>query len=291
MSRIEERAPSEEHQSSARRLFKAVQVEGERELKRPLHSLWWSGISAGAVMSLSLIASAILRHDLPDTSYRHLLVALGYPVGFLIVILGHMQLFTENTITTVLPALERRSLACIKRTAILWSTVLLANMLGATLMAGAWVFGMLPAEYLADLLAISEQATYGTFSSNVLHAIPAGFIVAALVWVTRDQRNRFFLIVGFTWLIAAGHFRHVIVGAVEWTALVWAGDGAFLGRGVTFLIPALLGNVIGGTLLFALLAWAQVREETEDDSEREARTLSDDDAQEAPHRGVPSGAE
>jgi len=72
-------------------------------MERPITSLWWSGVAAGLSISFSLLAQALLQAHLPDTSWRPLLTSLGYPVGFLIVVLARQQLFTENTITPVLP--------------------------------------------------------------------------------------------------------------------------------------------------------------------------------------------
>ena len=72
-------------------------------MARPALSLWWSGVAAGLSISFSLLAQAILATHLPDASWRELVIALGYPVGFLMVVLSRQQLFTENTITVVSP--------------------------------------------------------------------------------------------------------------------------------------------------------------------------------------------
>lgn len=248
--------------SEARRIFEVIDEEGRLELERPLESLFWSGLTAGALMSLSLVMTTVIRATLGTEDAAPLVSALGYPAGFLLVMLGHMQLFTENTITTVLPVLEQRTFAFVKRSALLWAIVLGANVIGAAAVAAAWVFGMLPAHYLPDLVAVSRANTAGTFGEVFLHAIPAGFIIAVLVWVTRLARQRVLLILLFTWLIGAAHFRHVVVGTVEWFVLVWTEGQEALSLGWTFFLPALLGNVVGGTLIFALLAWAQVREES-----------------------------
>ena len=85
-------------------IYEIVRRMGEEEMERPATSLWWSGVAAGLSISFSLLAQAVLRAHLPDTSWRPLLTSLGYPVGFLIVVLARQQLFTENTITPVLPS-------------------------------------------------------------------------------------------------------------------------------------------------------------------------------------------
>jgi formate/nitrite transporter FocA (FNT family) len=84
--------------ADAQDLHKAVREEGEEELDRPVSSLFFSGLAAGMAIASSLIAEGALHHALPDTPWRTIIVSLGYPIGFLVVILGRMQLFTESTI-------------------------------------------------------------------------------------------------------------------------------------------------------------------------------------------------
>src|SRR4051812_30179237 len=88
---------------SARIVHEAVLAEGLEELERTSAALAWSGLAAGLSMGFSLAAEGLLRAHLPDTSWRPLVDRLGYSIGFLIVILGRQQLFTENTLTVILP--------------------------------------------------------------------------------------------------------------------------------------------------------------------------------------------
>src|SRR5690348_4047303 len=87
-------------------IYEVVRRLGGEEMQRPLTSLWWSGVAAGLSISFSLLAQAVLEMHLTDTNWRILISALGYSVGFLMVILGRQQLFTESTITVVLPVLK-----------------------------------------------------------------------------------------------------------------------------------------------------------------------------------------
>src|SRR5258708_27242936 len=103
---------------------------GEEEMERPITSLWWSGVAAGLSISFSLLAQALLQAHLPDTSWRPLLTSLGYPVGFLIVVLARQQLFTENTITPVLPLAAKFTADNLAKLARLWTIGLAANMTG-----------------------------------------------------------------------------------------------------------------------------------------------------------------
>src|SRR5690349_9073033 len=93
---------------SGKIVYKAILKEAEDELERPSSALFWSGLAAGLSMGFSLVGEGLLRAHLPDKPWRPLVAKLGYSVGFLIVILGRQQLFTENTLTPILPLLQRR---------------------------------------------------------------------------------------------------------------------------------------------------------------------------------------
>src|SRR3954454_8465175 len=98
---VEHEEAEERSAPSGRIVYKAILKEGEDELTRPSSALFWSGLAAGLSMGFSLVAEGLLRHRLPDAPWRPLVTKFGYSAGFLIVILGRQQLFTENTLTPV----------------------------------------------------------------------------------------------------------------------------------------------------------------------------------------------
>lgn len=248
---------------SSKHIFEVIRRDGEEELERPNVSLFWSGVAAGLMISLSVLGEAIFRTYLPETGWRHLVENLGYSLGFIVVILGRMQLFTENTITTVLPVMHEPTPGMLQRSLILWLIVLLANVIGAFLVATAFAYGsFIPQELLPAITEISEHAARLGASTAFQRAIPAGVLIAAIVWMMpRAEGAGFFVILTFTWLIAAGDFTHIIAGSVEMAFLILRGllplDQAIMG----FFLPVLAGNVLGGTAIFALLAFGQVRRE------------------------------
>src|SRR5947209_2624298 len=91
-------------------VYKAIFKEGSDELERPSSALFWSGLAAGLSMGFSLVAEGLLRSHLPETEWRTVITKFGYSIGFLIVILGRQQLFTENTLTVILPLLQKKDL-------------------------------------------------------------------------------------------------------------------------------------------------------------------------------------
>ena len=259
----EEQSVSEATRLSARLIYEVIRRDGEEELSRPTQSLIWSGSAAGILISFSLIGEAIFRAHLPDAPWRFLVENLGYSLGFVLVIMGRMQLFTENTITTVLPLMANFRFEGFLSTLRLWSIVLIANLVGTFVAAG---FIVLAPAFSPDLVAamdeLSRHALDMTFREAFFRAMPAGVLIAALVWMMPSVPLASMpLVVIFTWLIAAGDFAHVVAGSVEMAFLIVSGQIG-LGEGLGgFFVPVLAGNVVGGTCVFTMMAWAQVANE------------------------------
>src|SRR3569832_2872491 len=121
-------------------VYEIIRVQGEIELRRPLSALWWSGVAAGISIGFSFLTEAALASHLPDGGWTPILAKLGYSVGFLIVILGHQQLFTENVLTAVLPVMARKQVHWFLRMIRLWGIVLGANIFGCLIFALALTY-------------------------------------------------------------------------------------------------------------------------------------------------------
>jgi formate/nitrite transporter FocA (FNT family) len=255
-------------------IYEVIRRDGEEELARTKRSLFWSGTAAGILISLSVLGEAILRTHLPDTPQRFLIENLGYSLGFVAVIVGRMQLFTENTITTVLPIMRERTLNAVGCMLRLWAIVLGANVIGAFAAASLMVFTpAIPAEVMVSVIALSEHATSMGASQSFWRGIPAGIIVALIVWMLPQAKEAsFFLVVIFTWLIAAGDFTHIVAGSVEMAVLMLRGSLGLWDTLTGFFLPVLAGNIIGGTMIFTLVAWGQVRDDVKADKQTETET-------------------
>ena len=245
-------------------IYEVVRRLGDEEMKRPATSLWWSGVAAGLSIGFSLLAQAILETHLPDTPWRPLVASFGYCVGFLMVILGRQQLFTESTITVVLPVFKDLTPQNIWRMARLWAIVLVANLAG-TLFAAlfATYFPVIPPELFNGMLEVSRKGLVGVgWWEMFFRGISSGFLIAAMVWMIQAAESaKFAVITLMTYLIAVGGFTHVVAGSMEAYMLVLAGDWEWWRMLAQFLAPVLLGNMVGGTALFALISYAQVMEE------------------------------
>ena len=185
----EEREAEKRVAVTAHVVHEAIRQQGEEELDRPASALAWSGFAAGLTMAFSLIAEGLLRARLPDTPWRMLVVSLGYPFGYLIVIIGRQQLFTENTLTAVIPVLTRRDLATGLRMLRLWIVVLAANLAGAHV--AAWTVGhahMFPSEVEQAFAQIGQEAAGVTPGLAFLKGIFAGWLIAMVVWMLASAR-------------------------------------------------------------------------------------------------------
>ncbi len=264
LDREEEEAAVEQAAKLApKMLYEVIRRDGEEELSRSTRALVWSGIAAGIMISFSVLGEAIFRTYLADTPTRYLVENLGYSLGFLIVILSRMQLFTENTITTVLPVMHAPTPALIGRVARLWAIVLGANVVGAFAVAALYVYTpALPEELIPAMVELSEHAMGFAPAEAFFRAIPAGVLIAAIVWMMPQAETAgFFVIITFTWLIAAGDFTHIVAGSFEMAFLMVQGQLGIATALGSFFLPVLAGNIVGGTVIFSMMAYGQVRDE------------------------------
>lgn len=211
-------------------------------------------------MGFSLLAEGVLRHYLADAPWRSLIAKLGYTVGFLIVIVGKQQLFTENTLTPMIPAMHNRDFETLTKVAKLWAVVLGTNLIGAHLIG--WFYSntsVLKPELQAELLAVAREATEMDPWAAFLRGIVAGWLIAMVVWLrAATDSGELAIIIILTYLIALGSFTHIIAGAVECAYLVFAGQASWRALASGYAAPVLAGNIVGGVLIVAALNHAQV---------------------------------
>ena len=241
-------------------VHEAVRREGEEELKRTSSALAWSGLAAGLSMGFSLAGEGVLRSKLPDVPWRPLIAKLGYASGFVLVILGRQQLFTENTLTPILPLLHRKDGATLLAVMRLWIVVLFTNLAGA--LAVAWALGITRAfddQTRNAFVQIGREALQLGFGLALWRGVFAGWLIAFLVWMLPfAEQSRFFVIVAVAWLIGAAGFTHVIAGSIEVFTVACTGNASWAQAIFGYTVPSLLGNIIGGVSLVAAINHAQV---------------------------------
>jgi formate/nitrite transporter FocA (FNT family) len=259
-TRAENKQVEERVAIGAHVVYETIRREGEEQLHRPAAALAWSAFAAGLSMGFSLLAGGVLMAHLPDQPWRPLLSSAGYCVGFLIVILGRQQLFTENTLTVVLPLLLRKDLPTLLRMLRLWGVVLSGNLVGTFLfalcLAKIALFDAHTQQCFTEIGASHIGAGFGTV---LVRSIFAGWLIALMVWLLPSADSaRVSIIIILTYLIGVSGFNHIIAGSTTMFFLVMTNVISWKAYAVQFFLPTLLGNVMGGLALVAALGHAQV---------------------------------
>ncbi len=245
-------------------IFETIRRDGEDEYGRASLSLFLSAIAAGGSMTFSMVTMGVLQAHLPDGPWRHLVASFGYTVGFLIVILGRQQLFTENTLTPLLPFFYKPTHWRFRQLVRLWTVILAGNLI-ATVASSAFVAfsGAFSPDVLASFDSLARTAAQGPFLVLFTKAIFAGWLIALMVWLLPLAETAApFVIIVLTYVIAAGGFGHIIAGSVDvlygaWHhAITWS-------DAVGFLVPTLLGNCVGGVALVAAVSSGEIATEND----------------------------
>ncbi|WP_145256563.1 formate/nitrite transporter family protein [Pseudomonas sp. DE0157] len=245
-------------------LHETIRLQGDQELERTLAALWWSALAAGLSMGLSLMAMGLLYSRLPDGESAQVIASIGYSAGFLAVIIARQQLFTENTLTAVLPVMTTPTLGNFGRLLRLWGVVLAGNLAGTLLVA--WVMLELPIfDTKTDIafLEVGRKVMENDVSQMFAKGIVSGWMIATMVWMIPSMEHaKIWIILVITYLMALGDFTHIVVGSVEVSYLVWAGEETWSNFLLHFALPTLAGNIIGGSFIFGLISHAQVRSDS-----------------------------
>jgi formate/nitrite transporter FocA (FNT family) len=256
----DEQKATEEEELNAHVTYEVIRRAGEEELERSPGALAWSGLAAGLSMGFSFLVEALIHSHLPDASWTPLISAVGYTTGFLLVILGKQQLFTETTLTAVIPLLANRQRKTLRKTLRMWGVVLAANLAGAMLFALVLaVHSLFTADIVHSLDIIAARPFEYDALHNMIRAIFAGWLIALMVWMLPAAGEMdTVVIILVTYVVGAAAFPHIIAGSVD---TFYAGvTGLVSWRDVLlgFTLPTLVGNTVGGVALVAGLAHAQV---------------------------------
>ena len=250
-------------------LHEIVREDGEAALTRTPGALALSGLAGGLSMGFSFLAQSLIRADLPDQPWAHLIDSFGYSIGFIIVILAQQQLFTESTVTAMLPVLTRRSLTVFGATARLWIIVLVANLIGTWIFAGLLLpDGIFRDDVVGTLHRQAIEAVPDGFAPTFLKAVFAGWLIALMVWLLPSARSaRLLTVLIVAYLVSLARLSHIVAGSVEASYAVMSGLIPLADYFVKFMAPTLLGNIVGGVALVALLNHGTVASEILPDSE------------------------
>lgn len=259
--------------SRAAAVHEQIRQEGEKELERDGLALLFSAIAAGLSMGASLMAKGIFQANLHDVPGAFLLENLGYTFGFIIVIMARQQLFTENTVTAVLPIMHKPSGSNLLLLLRLWGLVLVGNLVGTALAALAFThMPIFDDAVRSAFVSISQKVMENTPGEMFANAVVSGWIIATMVWMFPSAGGaKIWIIILMTWLVALGDLAHIVVGSVEIFYLVFNGEIPWQQFIWPFALPTLAGNIIGGTFIFALISHAQIRNDMSTEAKAKAQ--------------------
>lgn len=246
---------------TAGEIYETVAEDGRANLSRASLGLAFSGLGAGLNISFGALAMFSVASITDGVGLAAIAI---YPLGFLMVVLGRSQLFTETTVTPVAVVLTdwRRSPRCLVNMLRLWAVVLASNLLGALISAAAISYTrVLDERAFGFLLEEVAQKMEPNFVGTTLYAVYGGWVVALMAWLvaaSRDTIGKAFVIWATAIVIPAGSLPHSIAGSAEVLIGVMADKVLWTDYVTGFLIPAVLGNVIGGVFFVSLLNYAQI---------------------------------
>jgi formate-nitrite transporter family protein len=245
---------------TANEIYEQVSRNARRELQRPKRALALSGVVGGLTMGLTGLSVSVISALLGPSPWAQFVALLFYPVGFMAVILGRGQLFTENTLYPVaLILVERRH---VWQTVRLWAIVFPSNVLGA------FLFAMLAARTKAlqpDILHALAQMGVAATAPSMRHifwsGVVGGWIIAMVAWLVSGSHSitgSVAVIWVLAFIVGLGHFAHCIATSGEILAAVLT-HGCTAGAYFRWLLLATSGNIVGGVVLVTLLEYGQVK--------------------------------
>jgi formate/nitrite transporter FocA (FNT family) len=245
---------------SAHEIFENVLKNAREELGRSSSGLLFSGFVAGVCMGLTGLSVALVLSYLGNSPTAHFVSFCFYPIGFIVVIVGRAQLFTENTLFPVALVLDERG--HLLNTLRLWGLVFAANVAGAVFFG--WLVmktGALPANFSDALAGLGTEAVVGHFTLIFAKAVLGGWLIALVAWMVTASHwtiGQVAVIWMLTFIVGAGHFSHCIASSAEIVAAVMSGHLHFSNY-FGWLLPATLGNIVGGVFIVSVLNYGQVR--------------------------------
>ncbi|XZG69911.1 formate/nitrite transporter family protein [Chitinibacteraceae bacterium HSL-7] len=218
-------------------------------------------IALGALLAIVVAGGATTLAE-QNPGLNKLLFGAVFPVGFIAVVLTGADLFTSNCATQMVP-LHRRALEPLQVVRV-WLLSYGGNVIGAVF--AAWAFAYLTGLVAASqpwtpfLLSVAHHKLEAPFMVTFVKGILANLLVCLAAWQGYSAKDTLGRMVGI-WapvmaFVALG-MEHSIANLFFVPAAMLAGLDTTVWHFVTAnLIPATLGNIVGGALFVGLpYAW------------------------------------
>jgi formate/nitrite transporter FocA (FNT family) len=244
---------------TAHEILEGVAKNARDELGRSTSALFISGLAGGVTMGLTGLGVAVARAYLGAGQVQEFIANLLYPLGFIAVVIGRAQLFTENTLYPVVLVLDEHK--HVVNTLRLWGVVFAANVLGAFGFAALAVLsGALRPQYVRSLVELGVSSAQGNFAHLFWAGVIGGWLIALVAWMVTASHytiGQIAVVYLLTFLVGLGHFAHCIASSGEILSAVLAG-ATTPGSYFHWLLAATLGNIVGGVVIVSLLNYGQV---------------------------------
>ncbi len=240
-----------------------VIAEGVEQHERSNLSLYLSALTAGLILGFAAMSVAIVLQVLPNPDnlfLNRLVMALVYPMGFIICIISGTELFTEHTATAVYPVLDRK--ASLSSLVNLWIIVLIGNLTGTLI--SAFLMYLAEPVILAQngFIEIAHHLLEFSFGEVFISAVLAGWLMAQggwLIFATKHGSSQIVCIYIVTFIIGLGSLHHSIAGSAEIFYGLFAQPNPDYFSSFKFLVSAIFGNLIGGSFFVAILNYAHIK--------------------------------
>lgn len=245
---------------SAQEIFDEVVKNAREELSRPVLGLLFAGLAGGMGMGLTGLGVALALSYLGNSPTAQFISFAFYPVGFIVVIVGRAQLFTENTLFPVVLVLEERK--HLLTTLRLWAVVFASNVAGAVFFG--WLLmktGALSPNFADALAGLGTEAMQGHFTVLFAKGVIGGWLIALVAWMVTASHwtiGQIVIVWMLTFIVGAGRFSHCIASSAEIVAAIMSGHLHFSSY-FLWLLPVTLGNIVGGVFIVSVLNYGQVR--------------------------------
>lgn len=231
---------------------------------RPKWNLFLSAISAGLEIGFSIFLMATIYSlfaGVYHPSVLHTMLAFAYPLGFIFVIIGKSELFTEHTTLAVIPVLNGN--ASLKSLLVVWGVIFAGNLVGGSIFS--YILSV-----ISEHLGVIAASAYGELAFKLYNhswaviggsGILAGWLMGLLSWLitsARDTISRIVLVTLITTVIGIGGLHHCIVGSVEMFLAVLTSEEVTWGDYIHVVGWATIGNTIGGVVFVAFVKFSHV---------------------------------
>jgi formate/nitrite transporter FocA (FNT family) len=245
------------------KIYEETRKEGRRRLSRPPVELAATALVGGFDVAIGVALLALAERTVAG-SVRELVGAIAFGVGFVFIVVGRSELFTENFLIPV-AGLDRRKRGSWFKLGELWLVALVLNIVGGVLIALILTsHGVLPGGTAPALVRLAEGIAERPTGPAFLSALIAGALMTVMTWFVEGAADSLGVRITMAWLvgfvIALGAFNHAIVSTIELVFGMRLGANVDVTQLLANLGISVAGNLIGGLMFVTFVRSVQAAE-------------------------------